>query len=106
MKNADKLVESLLKEEHGTAITAEQMDPIARQAVGHFIEGWGEDDAPAILNPWKHRYTENRQLDLLPEWSELCLDWEAPLRQALQAGGAQETFHDFNEAAKPIIAKL
>jgi hypothetical protein len=61
----------------------DRLNWLALEAVGHFMLGWGEDDSPAILNPWKHRITDNRQLDLYPDFSELILDWEYPLAAML-----------------------
>lgn len=61
----------------------DKLNWLAREAVGHFMLGWKEEDAPAIINPWKHRITEKRSLDLYPDFSELILDYEFALADML-----------------------
>lgn len=63
-----------------------RLNDTAIQAVGHFMLGWGEEDAPAIINPWKHRYTDKRYLDQYPDFSELILDYEYSLASMLNGG--------------------
>jgi hypothetical protein len=68
----------------------EYIHPILRQAIGYFFDGWSSEEAPAILNPWKYGYTNDRLLDLYPEWSEFCLDREWSIRAALDNGASEE----------------
>lgn len=63
-----------------------RLSDIALEAVGHFMLGWGEDAAPSILNPWKHRITEDRSLDLYPDFSEIIMDNEMALGAMLRGG--------------------
>ena len=85
-----------------------QINQIAQQAVWHFIQGYKDGYAVgAIVDPWKYGYTQNRQLDLYPEWSELCLDYEFELVAALHDETAQHEFlEDFDARAELIIAKF
>lgn len=92
--------------DEGNVSGLESTDPILRQAVGHFFKGWKEDDAPAILNPWKHNYTSNRQLDLYPQWSEFMLDREMPIVRALQGSPDSETFwQELEDDAQSLISQ-
>ena len=38
----------------------ELLGDLGTQAIGHFFYHWGEDSAPAILAPYKHRYCETQ----------------------------------------------
>ncbi len=82
-----------------------ELNTVAQQAVGHFMQGWGEDAAPAILNPWKHNWTENRQLDLYPDFSELILDHEFSLAAMLRGEELDEpTIEAINERCSELEA--
>ncbi len=77
---------------------------IAKQAAWHFIEGVKDPyDVGAIVSPYNHNYTEKRELDLYPEWSELCLDYEFELCEAMENPEKEYEFLvDFETAALNI----
>ena len=76
----------------------ELLIPIAKEAVGHFMQSWKSDAAPMILNPYKYGYTENRTLDLYPDFSEIILDHEASLSYMLNGVELDmETIEDINK---------
>jgi len=78
---------------------------LAVEAVGHFMLGWDEESSPAILNPWKHRITDNRQLDIYPEFSALILDYEFPLAAMLNDENTpldQDTIDEINAACEEL----
>lgn len=49
---------------------------LLEQAIGVFFLNWKEDDAPMVLNPYKYRHTDNRNMNIYPKLSELLLDEE------------------------------
>jgi len=84
------------------------LEPIAKQAAWHFIQGIKDPyDVGAIVDPYKYRYTDNRELDLYPKWSELCLNYEFELTEALENPEKEYEFLvDFEAAAKEIEFKF
>jgi hypothetical protein len=76
---------------------------ILQQAIGHFFKGWKEDSAPAILNPWKYGYTNDRSFDLYSEWSEFLLDREFGIMDALDNGAGYDFWYNLEAEAQHLI---
>ena len=76
---------------------------ILQQAIGHFFKGWKEEDAPAILNPYKYLYTNDRSFDLYSEWSEFLLDREFVIIDALDNGASPDFWFNVEAEANYLI---
>jgi hypothetical protein len=107
-KNLFNLLEGAFHQ--GTPKVLGLLDDVAKQAYGHFILGWGEDSAPAILNPYKHGYANKQHGSAYSEFSKYLLDEE----QYLVALGHQSKFDKkdreyikkFNKHCDDILANI
>ena len=84
----------------------DHLNDVAMEAVGHFFFGWGEEDAPHILAPYKYRLCNKQHGDAYSEFSSLLLDQETQVLQFLDGVTDKEFIDNLNRDCIEIFDSI
>lgn len=83
-------------------LSTRQVNPVLMQAVGHFLEDWGESEAPLVINPWQHG-VDVGNFDPYPAWQRFIERHGWRIDAALRHGAHPEFWRSLEQDAEPIL---